>query len=216
MRAVVCSDSLLRREGLARILGESHIDPVALVGHSEALLREVLTHKPDLAIVDLRSEGEDSCAGLAAADAVRGEAPEVAVFVLTDRPSSVQLSELLAKGSAGLGCLLTSQIADLSRFLDDVRRVAEGGSAIDPAFLVAAGRPPVQNPIDRLSRREREALSLLATGHSNAAIAEVMSITKKSAEQHVGRIYDKLDLDRADGVQQRVSAALLFRDHGSE
>jgi serine/threonine-protein kinase len=213
MTTVIGSESVLRREGLVRILYETNVDVVGFAASVEDLVGEVLAHNPDFAIVDLQTRSGELSAGIAAATAIRAEAPDVAVFVLTEKIESAQLSQLLTEGSAGIGCLLTDQIEDLPQFLNDVRRVAEGGSAINPAFLVAAGRPTDPNPLDRLSNREREALSLLAAGRDNDAIAKAMTITKKSAEQHVARAYDKLDLDRSKGIHQRVSAALLYREH---
>jgi DNA-binding NarL/FixJ family response regulator len=211
VRIVIAEDSVLLRAGLTRILIDAGMDVVASVGDADELVTTVARHRPDLAVVDVRMPPTHTDDGLRAALAVRARWPEVAILVLSQYVEETYATELLAGDPAGLGYLLKDRIADVSEFLGAVRRVGEGGTALDPevvAQLLARSRR--RDPLERLSPRETEVLALMAEGRSNPAIARELVISDKAVEKHVGNILLKLDLPPAADDHRRVLAVLRW------
>lgn len=211
MRVVIGEDSLLLREGLARLLEETGHDVVAQAGDAEELLRKVGAHKPDLAIVDVRMPPSFTDEGIRGALTIRERWPQIAVLVLSEHVESTYALELFADGTDGLGYLLKQRVSDLDEFADAVSRVAAGGSALDPEVVShLLGRHRRGDPLDRLTPREREVLGLMAEGRSNHAIAEQLVITERAVEKHVTSIFSKLDLPPTAEAHRRVLAVLKY------
>ncbi|MCB0962094.1 MAG: response regulator transcription factor [Acidimicrobiales bacterium] len=211
MRIVIAEDSVLLRAGLTRILADAGEEVVATVGDADELITTVGRHRPDLALVDVRMPPTNTDDGLRAALAVRARWPEVAILVLSQYVEETYASELLADDTAGLGYLLKDRIADVSEFLGAVRRVGEGGTALDPevvAQLLARARR--RDPLERLSPREGEVLALMAEGRTNPAIARELVVSDKAIEKHVSNIFLKLDLPPAADDHRRVLAVLRW------
>ena len=211
MRAVIAEDAVLLREGLARLLGEGGFDVVECVADGEALLRAVEKHQPDVCVVDIRMPPTFSDEGVRAALVIRKQWPDVSVLMLSQYVEERYAVDLLAGDSRGIGYLLKDRVADVGDFLDTLRRVASGGAALDPEvvsqLLVRSGR---QDPLERLSPREREVLELMAEGRSNTAIAAQMVVTERAVEKHVTSIFGKLGLPPAPQDHRRVLAVLTF------
>ena len=211
MRIVIAEDSVLLRAGLTGILVDAGEDVVATVGDADELLTVVARHRPDLALVDVRMPPTHTDDGLRAAMVVRQRWPEVGILVLSQYVEERYATELLATDTAGLGYLLKDRIADVSEFLGAVRRVADGGTALDPEvvaqLLVRARR---QDPLERLSPREREVLGLMAEGRANPAIARQLVVSDKAVEKHVSNIFLKLDLPPTAEDHRRVLAVLRW------
>ncbi len=211
MRGVVADDSVLLREGIVRLLGDAGFDVVAQAGDAEDLVRKVSAHKPDIAIVDIRMPPTNTDDGLRAALEIRRNLPETAVLVLSQYVEEGYALELVGDSAGGVGYLLKDRVADVDRFLDSVRRVAEGGSALDPEVVSQLlGRSRRDDPLAAITAREREVLELMAEGRSNNAIAEQMVITERAVEKHVTSIFSKLDLAPAPADHRRVLAVLAF------
>ena len=211
MRVVIGEDSLLLREGLARLLAETGHEVVAQAGDGEDLLRKVAAHKPDLAIVDVRMPPTHTDEGIRAALTIRERTPAVAVLVLSEYVETTYALELFAEGTDGLGYLLKHRVADLDQFLDAVGRVAGGGSALDPEVVRhLLGRHRSSDPLGRLTPRETEVLGLMAEGRSNHAVAEQLVITERAVEKHVTSIFSKLDLPATAEAHRRVLAVLKY------
>lgn len=211
MRLVVADDSVLLREGLVRLLEEAGFEVVAQAGDAEDLLRKVRAHKPDAAIVDVRMPPTHTDEGIRAAQEIRAELPTVGVLVLSQYVEEVYARELLADDAAGVGYLLKDRVSDVEAIADAVRRVAEGGSALDPEVVSAMlGRARESDPLEALTPREREVLALMAEGRSNSAIAERLVVTDRAVEKHVTSIFSKLDLAAAPSDHRRVLAVLAF------
>lgn len=211
MRAVIAEDSLLLREGIARLLSERGVEVVGQAGDGDELVRKVRAHKPDIAIVDIRMPPTNTDEGLVAAKQIRQELPEVGVLVLSQYVEESYAIDLLSENAEGVGYLLKDRIADLDHFLDAIRRVAEGGSALDPEVVShLLGRRRSDDPLDQLSEREREVLALMAEGRSNKAIADELVVTGSTVEKHVTNIFEKLDLDATPVDHRRVLAVLRF------
>lgn len=211
MRAVIAEDSVLLREGIARLLADGGIEVVGQSGDGEDLLRKVRAHKPDIAIVDIRMPPTNTDEGLVAAKTIRGEHPDVSVLVLSQYIEESYALELLADNAEGVGYLLKDRVSDLENFLDSVRRVAGGGSALDPEVVShMLGRRRADDPLDALTDRERSVLALMAEGRSNKAIAEELVVTGSTVEKHVTNIFDKLDLDATPVDHRRVLAVLKY------
>ena len=211
MRIVIAEDSVLLRAGLTRILADAGEEVVATVGDADELITTVGRHRPDLALVDVRMPPTNTDDGLRAALAVRERWPEVAILVLSQYVEETYASELLADDTAGLGYLLKDRIADVGEFLGAVRRVGEGGTALDPevvAQLLARARR--RDPLERLSPREAEVLALMAEGRTNPAIARALVVSDKAIEKHVSNIFLKLDLPPASDDHRRVLAVLRW------
>lgn len=211
MRIVIAEDSVLLRAGLIRILVDAGEDLVAAVGDADELRRVVALHRPDLAIVDVRMPPTHTDDGLRAALEIRAEMPEVGLLVLSQYVEERYASELLAGDTSGIGYLLKDRIADVGEFLDALRRVADGATVLDPevvAQLLARARR--RDPLEHLTPREREVLSLMAQGRSNAAIARELVVSDKAVEKHVGNIFMKLDLPPTTDDHRRVLAVLRW------
>lgn len=211
MRIVIAEDSVLLRAGLTRILSEAGEDVVASVGDADELVKTVCRLHPDLVVVDVRMPPTHTDDGLRAAMHIRGAWPEIGILVLSQYVEERYATDLLADGVTGLGYLLKDRIADVADFLGAVRRVGEGGTALDPevvAQLLARARR--RDPLERLSPREREVLGLMAEGRSNPAIARQLVVSDKAVEKHVGNILMKLDLPPAEDDHRRVLAVLRW------
>ncbi|MGI5286380.1 response regulator transcription factor [Nonomuraea polychroma] len=209
---VLADDDVLLREGLASLLQRSGLDVVGQVGDGEQLLELVRETRPTLAIVDIRMPPTNTVEGLQAAAKIREEHPEVGILVLSAHAEAEHAMRLLASGG-GIGYLLKSRVTDVEEFVDTVRRIARGGSVVDPALvqeLVSARRR--DDPLDVLSAREREVLALMAEGRSNAGIARRLWVTEGTVEKHVRSILTKLRLTEADDDHRRVLAVLTFLD----
>jgi DNA-binding NarL/FixJ family response regulator len=217
VRVVICEDQVLLREGLVALLREHEIEVVAQAEDGEGLLRIVAGHKPDLAIVDVRLPPTFTDEGIRAATEARGRHPGLGVLILSQYVEPVYSQELLAAGGeGGVGYLLKERVGDIPAFLDAVRRVAAGGTALDRevvAELVSA-RGGEEGPLERLSPREAEVLSLMAEGRTNAAIAQQLVVTPGAVEKHISNIFAKLDLPATDDDHRRVLAVLMYLQAG--
>jgi DNA-binding NarL/FixJ family response regulator len=208
----VAEDDVLMREGLASLLERGGYDVVGQAGDGSELLRIVHEQQPDLAIVDIRMPPAYSTEGLEAAATIRREFPETAILILSAHVEVAHAMTLLASGR-GSGYVLKSRIADLEEFLDIVERVSRGGSVVDPALvqeLVTVRQ--VDDPLEELTPREREVLSLMAEGRSNAGICKRLWLTKGTVEKHVHSILRKLNLPDADDDHRRVLAVIRYLD----
>ena len=211
MRVVVADDSVLLREGIVRLLEEAGFEVVGQAGDADDLLRKVAAHRPDVAIVDVRMPPTNTDDGLRAALRMRAEHPQVAVLVLSQYVEEGYANELLAASAEGVGYLLKDRVADVERFVDAVRRVAAGGSALDPEVVSRLlGRRRRDDPLEEITPREREVLTLMAEGRSNHAIAEQMVVTERAVEKHVTSIFSKLGLAPAPEDHRRVLAVLTY------
>jgi DNA-binding NarL/FixJ family response regulator len=216
MRVVVADDSTLLREGVVRLLEEAGLEVVGQAGDGEELLRKVRAHKPDVAVVDVRMPPTHTDEGLRAAREIRAELPEVSVLVLSQYVEVAYARELLAESAEGLGYLLKDRVADVGALTDAVRRVGEGGSALDPEVVSQMlGRRRRDDPLEELTPREREVLGLMAEGRSNAAIAAELVVSERAVEKHVTGIFAKLELEASGEDHRRVLAVLRFLDQPS-
>ena len=211
MRVVVAEDSVLLREGIARLLGDHGFDVVGQAGDADDLVRKVGAHRPDVAVVDIRMPPTNTDDGLRAALRIRDEHPQTGVLVLSAYVEETYALELVAESASGLGYLLKDRVADVDGFVDAVRRVADGGSALDPEVVSRlVGRNRRDDPLAELTPREREVLELMAEGRTNAAIAERLVVTERAVEKHVTSIFGKLGLSPAPEDHRRVLAVLTF------
>jgi DNA-binding NarL/FixJ family response regulator len=211
VRVIVADDSMLLREGVVRVLADAGFDVVGQAGNGEELMRQTRQHKPDVAIVDIRMPPTYTDEGLRAALAIRAEIPGTAVLVLSQYLEDQYALELLGQDAAGVGYLLKDRVSDFERFTDAVRRVAEGGSALDPEVVSQMlSRRRVVDPLAALTPREREVLALMAEGRSNQAISQVLVISERAVEKHVTSIFTRLDLPQAAETHRRVLAVLAF------
>ncbi|WP_412543804.1 response regulator transcription factor [Longispora sp. K20-0274] len=210
MRIVIAEDSVLLREGLVRLLSSMGIEVVRAVGDAEALLDAVGEHAPDLALVDVRMPPSHTDEGLRAALVIRRQWPKVAVLVLSQYVEERYATELLSGETSGVGYLLKDRIADVLEFAETVRRVAGGGTALDPEVVSQLLVRHRRDPLERLSPRERDVLSLMAEGRSNSAIAAALVVSDSAVAKHVNSIFTKLDLATADTDHRRVLAVLKY------
>ena len=211
-RVALAEDDVLLREGLASLLERQGFDVVGQGSDAAQLLALVREHKPDLVVVDIRMPPGHSTEGLDAARVIRAEFPDIALVLLSAHVEVEQAMDLLAGGQRS-GYLLKNRITDVADFIETLQRVVRGGSVVDPALvqeLVAARR--VDDPLEALSPREREVLSLMAEGRSNSGIASQLWVTEGTVEKHVRSILMKLRLPEADEVHRRVLAVLAFLD----
>ena len=209
---MLADDDVLLREGLASLLDRFGLDVVGQAGDSAELMGLVSRHRPELALVDIRMPPGHSTEGLEAAAAINRDFPETAVVVLSAHVEVEHAMDLLAHGQ-GTGYLLKSRVTDVAEFVDTLRRVERGGSAVDPTLvreLVAARR--AGDPLGELTEREREVLGLMAEGRSNAGIGEALHVTPGTVEKHVRAIMIKLRLHDSAQVHRRVLAVLAFLD----
>src|SRR5206468_2091807 len=199
------------REGVARLLEEAGFEVAGQSGTADGLLRHVGLYKPQVAIVDIRMPPTHTDEGLQAAKEIRERYPETGVLVLSQYVEPGYAMELLSESAEGIGYLLKDRISDLEQFAGAVRRVGEGGSALDPAVVSQlVGRRRSEGPLDELTPREREVLGLMAEGRSNQAIAERMFVTLRAVEKHVTSIFTKLDLPASTDDHRRVLAVLAY------
>ena len=211
MRVVVADDSVLLREGVVRLLEENGFEVVGQAGDAEDLIRKVRAHKPDVAVVDIRMPPTNTDDGLRAALEIRAELPDTGVLVLSQYVEEGYALDLVGESAGGVGYLLKDRVADVDRFVDSVKRVADGGSALDPEVVSQlVGRARRDDPLEELTPREREVLELMAEGRSNHAIAEHMIVTERAVEKHVTSIFVKLGLAPAPEDHRRVLAVLAF------
>jgi DNA-binding NarL/FixJ family response regulator len=213
MRVVIAEDSILLREGLARLLTDEGHDVVASVGDGEGLLRAVGAVLPDVVVVDVRMPPTFTDEGLRAALVVRDRWPDVGVLVLSQWVEERYATELISGRPHGVGYLLKDRVADLAEFLDALARVASGGSALDPevvAQLLARSR----HPLGSLTPRERDVLALMAEGRSNSAIADALVVGGGAVEKHINNIFAKLGLTPVDRDNRRVLAVLRYLETG--
>jgi DNA-binding NarL/FixJ family response regulator len=211
VRVVLADDSVLFREGLARVLAERGIEVIGQVADGDALLEQVAEHSPDLAVVDIHMPPTHTNEGLVAALQIRAEHPEVGVLVLSQYVETHHAVKLLGDGAGGVGYLLKDRVSDLDEFLDAIRRVAGGGTAIDPEVVShLVGRQRERDPLRELTDREREVLALMAEGRSNLAVSEKLFLSPKTVESHVNSIFTKLGLLPAPDDHRRVLAVLTF------
>lgn len=216
MRVVLADDSVLLREGLARLLEDAGFEVAGQAGNAEDLLRKVRSHRPDVAVTDIRMPPTQTDEGLRAAQEIRAEMPEVGVVVLSQHIDERYAFELLQGSAEGVGYLLKDRVADISGFTDALRRVAAGGSVLDPEVVgQLLGRRKTDDPLDSLTPREREVLALMAQGQSNNGIAEELVVTGRAIEKHVTSIFSKLGLSATDEGHRRVLAVLTYLDKTS-
>jgi DNA-binding NarL/FixJ family response regulator/class 3 adenylate cyclase len=207
----LADDSVLLREGLARLLDDAGFAVVSQAGNGDDLLRHVAMHEPDVAIVDIRMPPTHTDEGLRAAQQIRDRHPQVGVLVLSQYVEPAYALELLGESAEGVGYLLKDRVSDLEEFAAAVRRVAEGGSALDPAVVdQLVGRRRRDDPLEDLTAREREVLELMAEGRSNQAIAERLFVTLRAVEKHVTSIFSKLRLPASTEDHRRVLAVLTY------
>ena len=209
MRIVIAEDSVLLRAGLTRLLTEAGLEVVAAVGDAVALIDAIGRIQPDLAVVDVRMPPTNTDEGIRAAVEIRSRWPSVGILVLSQYVEERYATDLLVGDTAGIGYLLKDRVADVRDFVEAVRRVGEGGTALDPevvAQLLARSRR--RDPLERLSPREREVLGLMAEGRSNAAIGLSLVISDGAVEKHVRSIFSKLDLPPTELDHRRVLAVL--------
>ncbi|MET8088300.1 response regulator transcription factor [Micromonospora sp. NPDC005197] len=213
MRVVVAEDLVLLRDGLIRLLEAHGFEVVAAVGTGPDLLTELVTRRPDVAVVDVRLPPSYTDEGLRAALAARAEVPGLPVLVLSQYVERLYARELLADGHGGIGYLLKDRVSDLGEFVAAVRRVAAGGTALDPTVVAKLldSRTRVL-PLDRLTPREREVLGQMAQGRSNAAIGAALFITEKAVAKHTNSIFAKLGLQSSEDDNRRVLAVLAYLD----
>jgi DNA-binding NarL/FixJ family response regulator len=215
VRVVVGEDSVLLREGIVRVLGEAGFEVVAQAGDAEELVRKVSAHKPDVAVVDIKMPPTDTDDGLRAAIEIRRRLPETGVIVLSQYLEEGYALDLVADGTDGTGYLLKDRVGDVELFADSVRRVGEGGSALDPeVVLQILGRRRRDDRLAGLTERDHEVLALMAEGRSNQAIARRLVVTERAVEKHVTSIFDKLGLLPAGDDHRRVLAVLTFLRSG--
>jgi DNA-binding NarL/FixJ family response regulator len=209
---VLADDDVLLREGLASLLDRSGYEVVGQAGDGSELTALVRKHLPDMVVIDIRMPPTHSFEGLDAARLIRREFPDIGILVLSAHVETDQAMELLAEGSK-IGYLLKSRVTDVEEFVDTLGRIAKGASVVDPGLvqeLVSARR--VDDPLDRLSAREREVLALMAEGRSNAGIARRLVVSEGTVEKHVRSILSKLDLEETDDDHRRVLAVIRFLD----
>jgi DNA-binding NarL/FixJ family response regulator/class 3 adenylate cyclase len=211
MRVVVAEDSVLLREGIARLLEDAGLEVVGQAGNADELMLKVRSYKPNVAIVDIKMPPTQTDEGLRAAKEIRDRHPETCVLVLSQYLEPAYALELLSESAEGVGYLLKDRVADVPEFVAAVKRVGEGGSALDPSVVSQlVGRHRRDDPISQLTPREREVLELMAEGLSNSAIAERLVVTERAVEKHVTSIFGKLQLGADSDTHRRVLAVLAF------
>jgi DNA-binding NarL/FixJ family response regulator len=211
VRVAIAEDSVLLREGLARLLGDAGFDVVARCADAVELRRAMHDPLPDIAVVDIRLPPTHTDEGLQAALDIRAAHPTVSVLVLSQYVELGLAMKLLADSAEGVGYLLKDRISDVPDFIGAVRRVAAGGSAVDPIIVsTLLSKRRDEDPLAQLTRREREVLELMAAGNSNQGIADQLVITLRAAEKYVSSIFDKLGIPSSGSDSRRVLAVLLF------
>jgi DNA-binding NarL/FixJ family response regulator len=211
VRVVIADDSVLLREGLARLLADAGFEVAGQAGDADDLLRKVRAHRPQVAVTDIRMPPTQTDEGLRAAKRIRREMPEVGVLVLSQYVDHNYAMDLLGTSAAGVGYLLKDRVADLERFAEAVRAVGHGGSVLDPEVVSQLlRRRRADDPLERLTARERQVLGLMAQGRSNAAVARELVVTERAIEKHVTSIFGKLELPATEDSHRRVLAVLAY------
>jgi DNA-binding NarL/FixJ family response regulator len=210
MRVVLAEDSVLLRAGLTKLLSADGFDVVAAVADADELLRAVDAHHPDLVVTDVRMPPTNTDEGIRAALAIRRQYPDIAVLVLSQYVEERYATDLLSTQTSAVGYLLKDRVADVSDFLDALRRVAAGGTALDPEVVAQLLLRRRDDPTDRLTPREQEVLRLMAEGRSNAGIVDALRVSHSAVEKYVSNIFTKLDLPPTDTDHRRVLAVLKF------
>jgi DNA-binding NarL/FixJ family response regulator len=211
VRVVIADDSVLLREGIARLLEDAGFEVVARVADAPSLLKAMEQAEPDIAVIDVRMPPTFSDEGLRAALVIRRQWPDVAVLVLSQYVEERYATELLATDTRGVGYLLKDRVADLDEFVEALRRVAAGGTALDPEVVTQLlARSRRVDPLATLTARERDVMRLMAEGRSNGAIADDLVVSVGAVEKHVANIFLKLDLSPDDQDHRRVLAVLQF------
>jgi DNA-binding NarL/FixJ family response regulator len=214
LRIVVAEDQPLTRQGIVSVLEEAGFEVVGVAGDADDLVRKVGAHKPDVVVTDIQMPPENADDGLRAAQRIRAMRPEVGVLVLSQYLEARYALDLVGDRAEGVGYLLKYRVSDLSLFVDAVRRVARGGSALDPDVVQRmVGRPRSSGPLDELTPRERDVLALMAEGRSNPGIAAELVVTVGAVERHVTSIFDKLGLRQVPADHRRVLAVLEYLKH---
>jgi DNA-binding NarL/FixJ family response regulator len=210
-RVVVGEDQPIVREGIVHILQDGGFEVAATAGDAQELVRKVRTYRPDVVVTDIQMPPDHTDDGIRAALEIRAAQPSVGILILSQFLEDRYAFDLVADGAQGVGYLLKEKVGDLRMFTDAVRRVASGGSALDPDVVARLiGRPRRNSPLDQLTKREREVLSLIAEGRSNAGVAEELVITIAAVERHVTSIFDKLGLRQSPEQHRRVVAVLTY------
>ena len=213
MRVVIADDSLLWREGLARLLTEADVEVCALVDDGSALVEAVAEHRPDVAVVDVRMPPTFTHEGVEVAEKLRIEFPSMGIVLLSQTLEVRRAAALVRTHPRGFGYLLKDHVLDVATLVDSFTTVAQGGTVLDPDVIGALlGQQPAQNRLARLSPREREVLGLMAQGRSNAAIARQLVLNEKTVETHIASVLTKLDLLQAPDDHRRVLAVLAWLD----
>jgi DNA-binding NarL/FixJ family response regulator len=211
LRVVIGEDDVLLREGIARLLIEAGFDVAAQTGDAEDLLRKALAHRPDVAIVDVQMPPGRQDDGLRAGLELRRQHPEIGILVLSQFYEETYAVDLIGERADGVGYLLKERVGDVEAFIDAVRRVATGGSALDPEVVARMlGRRRSDGPLDSLSPRERDVLGAMAEGKSNQGIAAELVVTEAAVEKHVTSIFQKLGLGPTHTEHRRVLAVLTY------
>src|SRR5215207_2541222 len=213
IRIVVGADQPIVREGIVRVLEEAGFDVVGVAADAEDLVRKARAHRPDVVVTDIQMPPTSSDDGLRAANQIRSEQSGIGILVLSQYLEGRYALELVSEGADGVGYLLKDRVGDLDLFTEAVRRVAAGGSALDPQVVqTMVDRPRVESPLDELTPREREVLALMAQGRSNQAIADHLVVTVAAIERHVTSIFSKLELHQSPEDHRRVLAVLTYLD----
>jgi DNA-binding NarL/FixJ family response regulator len=211
VRVVLGEDLTLLRDGLIRLLTAYGMDVVAAVDNAPELVRALVTHRPDVAVVDVRLPPSFTDEGLKAAIEARAQVPGLPVLVLSQHVEPLYAKELLSATAGGVGYLLKDRVSDVRRFIEAVRTVANGGTAMDPEVVSQLlARHARNEPLSCLTPREREVLALMAEGRTNAAIAARLVVTDKAVSKHISNIFTKLDLYPAEDGNRRVLAVLAY------
>ncbi|MFF3737124.1 response regulator [Streptomyces sp. NPDC002566] len=210
MRAVIAEDSLLLRIGVVKVLEAAGFEMCAQVADAEGLVAAVEEHRPDIAVVDVRMPPGFTDEGVRAALVIRRQYPHTAVLLLSQYVEERYAADLLAANTSGVGYLLKQRVADVEEFAEAVRRVAAGGTALDPQVVAQLLVRRHSDPLDRLTPREREVLELMAGGRSNAGVAAELVVSESAVAKHINSIFTKLDLPKADADHRRVLAVLRF------
>jgi DNA-binding NarL/FixJ family response regulator len=213
VRVVIAEDNVLLSEGLTLLLTRAGIDVVATVADGPSFVAAAAEYRPDIAIVDVRLPPSFRDEGVHAALAARRARPDLPILVLSQYVEMVYATELLAGGRGGIGYLLKDRVGRVEQFLDALRRVAEGGTALDPEVVAQLLTPRRDDPLAALSPREREVLALMAEGHDNTTIAARLVIVESSVNKHIGGIFAKLGLSQQDSGHRRVRAVLAYLEN---
>ncbi|GAA1949028.1 response regulator transcription factor [Kitasatospora viridis] len=214
LRVVLAEDSVVLRDGMVELLGARGCEVVATAGTGSELLAAVAEHRPSVAVVDVRMPPTHTDEGIRAAVEIRASAPGVGILVFSQHVEASWATRLLADGASGVGYLLKERVARTAEFVDALRRVAAGGTALDPevvAQLTSSGR---RSRLDALTPREREVVELMAQGHSNRSIAALLVVSERAVEKHVAAVFGKFDLPATEADNRRVKAVLTYLAEG--